>query len=240
LNYNNLHENSQGDAMKKFFIAVIATVPFCLAPALAAPPVDPMFDWTGFYAGGHVGYGSLTIFAPPGSSYIPKPTGGLAGGQVGANYEFAPHWVVGTEIDGAFARIEDSKRGPDPNFPATLLANTVKVNWTSSVRGRFGYSMNQTLIYVTGGFAWAGHELTSSTSNFTPGVPRTAVSQRVLEGWTIGGGIERFLWSNWTGRIEYLFMHGQPITYASAGTDPNPTARSDEHIVRISVNWLFR
>ena len=83
--------------------------PVCCAP----------FSWTGIYVGGHTGWGSMEIFVPsaPGIDTPPSPTGGLWGGQIGANYQFARHWVVGAEIDGAFARIEDSHIRPEPSVP---------------------------------------------------------------------------------------------------------------------------
>jgi opacity protein-like surface antigen len=57
--------------MKKLLVAVVATAAFCGAPALAAdmpvkaPPIAPIFNWSGFYVGGTVGYawGSYTEFA---------------------------------------------------------------------------------------------------------------------------------------------------------------------------------
>ncbi|TMJ76430.1 MAG: porin family protein, partial [Alphaproteobacteria bacterium] len=106
--------------------------PVCCAP----------FSWTGIYVGGHTGWGSMEIFLPsaPGIDTPPSPTGGLWGGQIGANYQFARHWVVGAEIDGAFARFEDSRIRPDPLFPLTLLADTVKLNSLTTVRGRLGFA----------------------------------------------------------------------------------------------------
>jgi outer membrane immunogenic protein len=60
-------------------------------PAYAPPPpVMPLiYNWTGFYVGGHLGVG----WADGGSS------GFLGGGQVGFNYQFNPQWVLGVEAD---------------------------------------------------------------------------------------------------------------------------------------------
>src|SRR5262245_11380078 len=101
-------------------------------PACCAP-----FNWTGLYIGAHTAWGSMEIFLPPdpGTDAPPSPTGRLWGGQIGANYQFARHWVVGTELDGAFARLEDSHIRPDPLFPLTLLADTVKLNSLTTLRG---------------------------------------------------------------------------------------------------------
>src|SRR5262249_1196473 len=89
-----------------------------LAPARAADlPVGPsyypakpfsppaIYDWTGIYIGGNVGGGMLTDSVSQNgfsgttnlvSSAHLRPAGVVGGGQIGANYEFAP-WVVGIE-----------------------------------------------------------------------------------------------------------------------------------------------
>jgi|SRR6516225_5319856 len=74
------------------------------------PPVPPaIYDWTGIYVGGHIGGGILVdsvsqYGVSPGGSNLAgsgdlRPAGVIGGGQIGANYEFAP-WVVG--IEGTF------------------------------------------------------------------------------------------------------------------------------------------
>jgi len=74
------------------------------------PPVPPaIYDWTGIYVGGHIGGGILVDSVSqngvsPGGSNLAgsgdlRPAGVIGGGQIGANYEFAP-WVVG--IEGTF------------------------------------------------------------------------------------------------------------------------------------------
>src|ERR1700744_3374733 len=97
--------------MKKFllttvaFVAVGATVP-ALAPDLPARTtytkapayVAPLYNWTGFYIGANLGgafssnnnFGGLT----PGNNGNGRFLGGV---QVGADYQFAPNWVIGAE-----------------------------------------------------------------------------------------------------------------------------------------------
>ena len=67
-------------------------------PAYGPPPPIPLvYNWTGFYAGGHLGVG----WADGGSS------GFLGGGQVGFNYQIYPQWVLGVEADIAGTTIKD-------------------------------------------------------------------------------------------------------------------------------------
>jgi outer membrane immunogenic protein len=72
------------------------------------PPVRSqlatIYDWTGFYAGGHVGGG-----------WVGDGDGGfLGGGQVGFNYQVRP-WVFGVEADFSGA-------SGDLNWTSTLAA----------------------------------------------------------------------------------------------------------------------
>src|SRR6202166_99489 len=96
--------------MKKFllgtvaFVALGATVP-ALAADLAARPaytkapayMAPIYNWTGFYIGGHVG-GAFSGNNGFGGTTNNGNDGRFLGGlQVGADYQFAPNWVLGIE-----------------------------------------------------------------------------------------------------------------------------------------------
>jgi outer membrane immunogenic protein len=205
------------------------------------------FSWTGIYVGGHTGWGSMELFVPPGTPGVPAPTGGLWGGQVGANYQFARNWVVGAEIDSSFARIEDTKAVSEPSDPHTLLSNTGKLNSLTTLRGRLGFAWDRTLIYATGGWAWSQFEATTTNSNNGGVLPVRIVTDHVTApGWTVGGGVEMSLWSNWTGKIEYQLVHSDAFTFKTVGThldsigETGPPVRFELQTVRIGVNYLFR
>src|SRR5450631_295265 len=96
--------------MKKFLLGTVAlvalgaTVP-ALAADLAARPAytkapayaQPIYNWTGFYIGGHVGgaFGGNNGFA--GTTNNSDNGRFLGGVQGGADYQFAPNWVAGIE-----------------------------------------------------------------------------------------------------------------------------------------------
>jgi outer membrane immunogenic protein len=87
-------------------------------PARAAPPA-PILNWSGFYAGGNIGYGwdhassrfpDDFAFVPPG---LPNPLGFpshglLGGGGFGYNWLFARNWVGGIEVDFNAANLRGS------------------------------------------------------------------------------------------------------------------------------------
>src|ERR1700722_16379928 len=90
--------------MKKFLLATAAMIVFA-APALAADlpartytkapaytAPEGVYNWTGFYIGGHFG----GAFA--GNNSFESSDGRFLGGvQGGFDYQFAPNWVAGVE-----------------------------------------------------------------------------------------------------------------------------------------------
>jgi outer membrane immunogenic protein len=213
-------------------------------PYKAPPPPPPLLTWTGFYVGAQAGYGWTQIPPPQVTDPVspPQPDGGFWGGQIGANYQLAQRWVIGAELDAAWARLENTFIGRDPAFPGTLLADTIRVQALASARGRFGMVvLDRALVYATGGAAWGRFDLVTSSSNSSPGPgnPQVGNSQRTLHGWTAGAGIEAALWSNWTGRIEYLFYHFDPASFIDFHPAASPPLGADLHTVRVGVNWMF-
>src|ERR1700754_2822211 len=98
--------------MKKFLLGTVALVALGTASAVAADlpartytkaPVyaAPIYNWTGIYVGAHIGaaFGgddgvSTNIVGLTNSN---RDASFLGGGQLGADYQFAPKWVVGIE-----------------------------------------------------------------------------------------------------------------------------------------------
>ncbi len=98
--------------MKKFLLGTVALVALGTASAVAADlpartytkaPVyaAPIYNWTGIYVGAHIGAGfggddgfATNIVGLTGSK---RDASFLGGGQIGADYQFAPNWLVGIE-----------------------------------------------------------------------------------------------------------------------------------------------
>src|ERR1700704_4055675 len=72
------------------FAADMPARTYTKAPAYTAPEV--VYNWTGFYIGGHVG----GAFA--GNNSLQGSNGRFMGGvQGGVDYQFATNWVIGAE-----------------------------------------------------------------------------------------------------------------------------------------------
>src|SRR6478735_4187751 len=77
--------------------ADLAARPYTKAPAYA--PATPIYNWTGFYIGGHVG----GAFPGEDNALIGSRDGTFMGGvQGGYDYQFAPNWVFGLEANYSF------------------------------------------------------------------------------------------------------------------------------------------
>src|SRR6202790_995876 len=143
--------------MKKLLLGTVALVAFA-APAMAADmpartytkaPVytapEAVYNWTGFYIGGHLG----GAFA--GSNSLEGSGGRFMGGlQGGFDYQFATNWVVGAEAQ--YSWLANSNNN-GVLFPGNTLI-TAKNNQLGSVTGRVGYTWGPALLYAKGGFAW--------------------------------------------------------------------------------------
>ena len=84
--------------------AFAADLPPPIAPPPRAPamyvPVVPLYNWTGFYLGGNLGFGLTggSFNSPAGTSVsTTTSTSFLGGAQVGVNYEFGGGVVIGAE-----------------------------------------------------------------------------------------------------------------------------------------------
>src|SRR6266403_799846 len=125
-------------------VALGATVP-ALAADLAARPytkapayAQPIYNWTGFYIGGHLGG------AFGGDNSLTGSDGRFLGGlQGGADYQFAPNWVVG--IEAQYSWLDNSNNGV--LFPGGVLV-TSNSDQLGSVTGRLGYTVGAGLEYM--------------------------------------------------------------------------------------------
>jgi outer membrane immunogenic protein len=208
--------------MNRFFLGalgLIAMATSASAADMAARPyakaatVAPaaVYDWTGFYVGGHAGYGwgkaatelPTTFFGGDPAYPFQDMKGAVAGGQIGYNYQF--NWLV-LGVEGDISWTDIHQKYSTLPFPPSGTAFDAHVDWLASVRGRVGVAFSSVLIYGTGGAAWADLNL-SQRSAFTPGVfGRNWFDSDgiVHNGWVVGGGLEWMFGTNWIARAEYL------------------------------------
>jgi outer membrane immunogenic protein len=252
--------------MRRLAIVFLATTAIGVASTASAadmptkvpaPVVARAYDWTGFYIGGHRGYGwsqaTGTISALPPSvfdqgSFDLDGDGVVGGAQIGYNWQFNPNWVIGVEADISGTGISGSSFSPVTvgGAPFGLSYShymSKEIDWLASVRGRLGYTWDRWMIYATGGVAWT--EVSGDLIGRTvPQISNTRGSYSTTNtGWTAGGGLEWAFANNWTARAEYLYYHfdGDTVTAADV-LNRAVTFTTDDtnvHVLRAGVNYKF-
>jgi outer membrane immunogenic protein len=220
------------------------------------PPVPPaIYDWTGIYVGGHIGGGILVDsvsqngvspggFNLAGSGDL-RPAGVIGGGQIGANYEFAP-WVVGIEGTFTDSGISGSTlvgcSGPCVFVPSNSAVAqerfTSNPTWFAALTGRVGYAANDWLFYAKAGGGWMRVSYTEDL--LTPGgiTAGTQVISDNRTGFTVGAGIEFGLVENLSGKIEYDFYDFGSKNYNFNAVTP-VSVSSSLHTLTVGLNYRF-
>ena len=208
--------------MKKILLGTVALIALgATAPALAADMAPrpytkapayvpaPIYNWTGFYLGGHIG----GAFRGDSNNLLGGSRDGtfLGGVQVGYDNQFAPNWVFGLEANYSF-------KDTGSNFANRGLG---------SVTGRLGYTWGPALLYVKGGYGWAD-------SRFSNGFGGNGGR----DGYTVGGGLEYLFTQNWSGKIEYQYYDFGNVNFVTPAGVAG-TFRNDEHTVKVGLNYRF-
>lgn len=164
------------------------------------------FSWTGFYIGGHAGYGWgesdwTDLNGNLGANVrFEDLQGAIGGGQVGYNWQSGP-LVLGVEgtITGGSV---------DQTGTVGSASLTTDVEWMATVVGRLGYAFDRSMIYVKGGYATASIELKGDN-----GADTFSASER-HNGWTVGAGWEYAFVKNLTLGVEYNYYDFGSERYA--------------------------
>jgi outer membrane immunogenic protein len=232
-----------------------------IGPAHAAPPAPPaiaIYNWTGWYVGGNVGYSwgkANSTYSDPGFnapnsfSGTEHLNGAIAGGQVGYNWQVGTSWVWGIEADLQVSGERGSRSYAsdcEGSGVTCLQSQSAKIPWFGTVRGRFGTLINPSLlVYATGGLAF-GEVSASGTVNITSVPISWGYSNSTTNtGWTLGAGIEGALPGSraWTWKVEYLYLDLGSVS----GTGRDPffgttyawTAKFTDNILRVGFNYGF-
>jgi high affinity Mn2+ porin len=205
-------------------------------PTKAPRAMAIVYDWTGFYVGGHVGYGSGS-FGPATNGVhnygvvLPASITGFTGGfQGGYRYQFGNHVVLGAEGEVTFPdSVDQTKIHPTP------FGTTFDVFGSASLTA--GYSIGAWLPYVTAGLGWARtHIIVNDVDGLTPMVQRP----HVHVGWTVGAGVEVAIDGPWSARLQYDYVDLETRNFnveTAPGGALNVTPRF--HEVKLGLNYAL-
>jgi len=209
------------------------------APKAAAT----VYNWTGFYVGGHAGYGwgekewtdpfNLAL-VPPGEPRVGHKTNGALGGlQAGFNYQIG-HVVFGIEGDWSWTGLDGgtSRRVPEQ------VDYHVGVDWLATLTGRLGMTTGHWLFYVKGGAAWADDDYTLVFTDLVVDVNKGSGTRR---GWIIGAGAEYDLGNSFSVKLEYNYLDfgSETVTLTRPGVSFPMSIDQDIHAVKFGINYRF-
>lgn len=203
-------------------------------------------DWSGFYAG--INGGGAWSDSVDQLAYAPDSFGGISpsglfgGGQMGYNWQgmWHPRLVLGVEADIQGGGIGDQAIDPAGNLYKSEL------DYFGTVRGRAGYEVNNSLVYVTGGFAYGGvrNQANGINGNFPGGADY--VKDTTATGYVVGAGVEFRLTPALSGKLEYQYIDlgkNDPFDIVSGtGTfsQNGGTVREDAyHTFRVGLNYYL-
>lgn len=167
---------------------------------MVAPIAAPMYNWSGFYIGGDVGWQGSTIdlsrTGPVAGTltYAPHHTSVAFGGFAGYQHQFG-QFVLGIE-GGYTAATGSGDLGPVPSVDIFIPGGTgtshAKLKDIWNVGGRAGYAIGPAgnwLPYVTGGYASGRFAWDAQSTAFTESADARA------NGAYFGGGVD-WAWMN--------------------------------------------
>ena len=203
----------------------------------------PSFTWNGPYVGAVIGGGFGSgihcdnATCTGGAPTYPSPdfSGFLGGVTVGYNFQPSGPWVFGVEGDVALASIDGSANTTATYGCAGTGGCRTFIDGMGTIRARAGYAMGHFLPYATAGVAFT--KIGGSIGN-----PVLASDSSIKSSFTVGGGLEFAINSQWSAKAEYLYV-ADPGTYNFAPAfcvAPGCQIRdNDYHILRVGLNYHF-
>jgi outer membrane immunogenic protein len=211
-------------------------------PMVAAPAA---YNWSGCYIGVNGGAGILfdSVTGQHGD-------GGLAGGQIGCNYQTGM-LVLGIEGEGFWSGMKSTYNEINSN-PETFTLNA-RNTADFDIAGRFGLAFDRALVYGKAGVVWGrfgfngidsvpGHVPTPATFNYQ-------FNSTTFDGLLIGLGLEYGITTNWTAKFEYDYLGfvsrsvGETVTCSTlCGGYPfyeHQSQSADKQIVKVGLNYRF-
>lgn len=225
-----------------------------MEPEVVEPPAAPAYDWTGFYAGGHIGAGQADVDTRFNPEFDYSTDTGLLGGvQAGYNVQQG-NFVFGIEAElgymdlsgsdesegGSEIRPSAGEVGSEIALPPGTSSASIETGAYGSLTGRAGYAIDNVLLYGKGGIAAARVEVAATLR--TGSGSGSGSAKETMTGWTVGGGVEYGVSQDFTVKAEYMYMDLGDISHdLEVGGTPVGSATHDvtAHTFKIGANYRF-
>jgi outer membrane immunogenic protein len=214
-------------------------------------PKAQVYNWTGCYVGGFVGWGAADDWKTTDlSGYNPKGAGNwdftvgnqaTTGGTLGCNWQASSWLVLGVEGEGGYLDIDGGAQQPllvvPPGGGFSSVNSSAKFGTGYGlIAGRAGVAFDRLLIYGKVGVAFYDSAATVTDAN-APGV--VATGSKFQNPLAVGVGGEYAIYDHWSGKAEYVYFdRGSAFNVSSGGyswkQDP-----SSIHTFKIGLNYKF-
>ena len=217
-----------------------------MTPVFKTLPSDPAArDWAGVYGRMNAGqsWSSVTndgtlhgaTFANGGSTNDSF----IGGGQFGYNLQMGP-LVFGLESDIVWRHGVQSNVYFAPSALDTMNLRGEQ-GWVGTLRPRVGMTVDNWLLYGTGGIAYGSGK--RNVSETAAAVARPGSDGDSKAGWTVGAGVEFAGGARWSLGLEYLYADfGKTSANQAAQGNLAPTGGSfpdQSHLLRGKFNYNF-
>jgi outer membrane immunogenic protein len=201
--------------------AAAAAIPGAQAadmPIKAPRYIEQPASWAGWYIGANVGGAWQQAQALDYGSSFSK-SAFIGGGQLGYNWQHG-NFVFG--LEGDISGLSGTNTIP-------YLGGASSIRWLSTVRGRFGLAVGDTMAYATAGLAIGGVKHSLDGGEYS--------SSKTSVGWAVGGGVEHMLNRNWTIGLEGLFVD---LGRSNLDTKIGRFKFSNQAVIgRVKLNYKF-
>jgi outer membrane immunogenic protein len=200
----------------------------------------PYYTWSGFYAGLTAGGAWQNVKVVDvdglngGGPYSLNGSAAIGGAELGINWQ-SGQFVYGLEFEvgglgGGGTKVQPSSGG----VTYSGLDNGVY----GEITGRFGFAFGRTLLYAKGGYVFDTGQAFVDNSAGVFGGGRALTG--LLDGWTLGGGVEYLLSPAWSIKVEYQhFDFGKEDAILFTPANGNFTYSNDVTVdtVKFGVNY---
>ncbi len=186
----------------------------------------------------------------------------VGGGQAGYNWQ-ANNIVYGVEADIGSFSLKASRQGagvyPTNTMFVTLagksftIGSSISTDWLFTARGRLGWTVDNWLLFVTGGLAVTNLQTSLNFSDTNaigpvPGASAFGSNAHSTVGLALGAGAQYALSKNWSLKAEYLYVSFNAIDTTALVTHQglhgytnllDTTQDLKAHMARVGVNYRF-
>lgn len=216
-----------------------------------ATPVDQqLFDWSGAYIGGHLGY----VSGQQSDNLPPLPEGGkdplpqfpvedqsgawLSGLHAGYNWQ-SGGFVYGLEGDVDFTGLKRGKNFNTYNGNISLGGSLfMESDLQASLRARAGLAIDSWLLYGAAGVAVARAEVSAVGNPQSITYPLVSDTNTHV-GWTVGAGVETAFSPNWIGRVEARYTDFGAEAYDLGVFGHEVESRWSQTSVNVGLSYKF-